>query len=817
MFHSFVSTTLGVAITMLPAMVAAADSAPQPARTTREAKVDFVREVQPILAKNCFACHGPDEAESGLSFASEEAAYVEADSGMHAIVPGDLQASQLISRIIAEDESERMPPEGDPLSPQQIETLRRWIAQGAAWSKHWSFEPVQRVDPPQVADRLWNEQPIDALLFRSLAAANLSPNPPADRATLIRRAYYDLIGLPPTAAEVQEFIHDPDPNAFDRVVDKLLQSPHYGERWARYWLDLVRYAETNSYERDGPKPNAWKYRDYVIRSLNDDKPYDQFVREQLAGDELDDVTTETLTATGYYRLGIWDDEPADPLQARYDGLDDIIMTTSQVFLGLTINCARCHDHKIDPIPQTDYYGMLSFFEDVTPYGVRSNQQGYNQVDVSDDEVKKRYAETDAAIHRLQTEIRKIEQIGIAKMSAPDQRATEGPQKKRATVLKEKLKDQLSAAEWKTYQEIVKQHSETAKAAKKLPKRTSVMGLASYRKIDKPTFVLFRGNPHSPSDEVSPRFPAIFGAPLPEVPEPRDSPSAAGRRRILADWITSVDNHLTARVIANRIWQFHFGRGIVRSSNNFGLLGTPPTHPELLDWLAYRLIDGGWKLKSMHRLIMSSRAYQMSSASRPEGVAADPDNDWFWRFDPRRLSAEELRDSILAINGSLNRQVYGPSIYPKLSQEVLQGQSRPGHGWETSTPEQQNRRSVYIHVKRSLLEPMLSAFDFPDPDSTCEARFMTLQPGQALALLNSDLIHEQAQRLVESIGGADLPNEAIVQKTVSAVLSRAATVEEVAEGDELIQALETADGLNRLRAVQLYCLSVMNWNEFLFVD
>ncbi len=801
----------------LPTLGFSADSQVETTPNADSAKVDFIREVQPLLAKRCFACHGPDEAESGLSFSSQETAFAETESGEPAIVPGDVQASTLIARIRSEDESERMPPEGDPLSDTEVELLTRWIAQGAQWKKHWAFEPMKRREPPSVSDANWNVNPIDAFIFDRLASKGLKPNPPADRRALIRRAYYDLTGLPPTADEVNAFVDDPDPNAFQKVIDILLDSPHYGERWGRHWLDLVRYAETNSYERDGAKPNAWKYRDYIIRSFNEDKPYDQFIREQLAGDELGKVTAETLTATGYYRLGIWDDEPVDALQALYDGLDDVIMTTGQAFLGLTINCARCHDHKIDPIPQKDYYSLLAFMEDVTPYGRRGDQKTYSQIDVSSAELNKRYADNDAAKRRLEEELREIEQAGIKKMSAPDQRATEGPKRERERVLNEKLKDNLGEAEWNKYRDLKKQLAEVVKAGKELPPRESVMGLASYRKIDKPTHVLFRGNPHSPADEVSPAFPSIFETAAPEVPAAAGQPGPAGRRRILADWIASPDNMLTARVMANRIWQFHFGRGIVRSSNNFGQLGTPPTHPQLLDWLAFQLIDCGWKLKSMHRLIISSRAYQMSSASREDGYAADPDNDLFWRFDPRRLSAEEVRDSLLAATGALNRKVYGPSIYPELSREVLQGQSRPGSGWGHSSPQDQNRRSVYIHVKRSLLEPMLKAFDFPDPDLTCEARFMTLQPGQSLALLNSDWVHQQAQRLADTIGAAELSNEQIVNKSVRAVLSRAATKEEISDGDRLIKELETKHELDRKRAVQLYCLSVMNWNEFLFVD
>ncbi len=354
-------------------------------------EIDFTKQVQPILAKRCYACHGPDEAESGLRFIDKESAFAETDSGEFAIVAGDVEASMLIARITSEDEFERMPPEGDPVSPKEVEVLRQWIEQGARWDKHWAFEPMTPAEPPHVADPLWNEYPIDAFIYDSVESVGLKPSEPASRATLIRRAYYDLTGLPPSVEQVKKFVGDSDPLAFEKLVDELLESPHYGERWGRHWLDLVRYAETNSYERDGPKPNAWKYRDYVIKSFNDDKPYDQFVHEQLAGDELDEVTTETLTATGYYRLGIWDDEPVDPVQARFDEMDDIIMTTGQALLGLTINCARCHDHKIDPIPQKDYYSMLAFLADVTRWGSRGDQSSNNQIDVSPPELAARYS------------------------------------------------------------------------------------------------------------------------------------------------------------------------------------------------------------------------------------------------------------------------------------------------------------------------------------------------------------------------------------------------------------------------------------------
>ena len=384
-------------------------------------------------------------------------------------------------------------------------------------------------------------------------------------------------------------------------------------------------------------------------------------------------------------------------------------------------------------------------------------------------------------------------------------------------MKEKLKDNLSEDDWKKYKDLQKQLADTLKEGKALPQREMVMGLAKCMPKPEQTFVLFRGNPHSPADPVEPDFPGIFESPAPNASSFKGNEKSAGRRRVLADWITSDENRLTARVMANRVWQFHFGRGIVRSSNNFGKLGVPPTHPALLDWLAQQLIAGDWKLKDFHRLIMSSRAYQMSSAGQTDGLKSDPGNDSLWRFDPRRLSAEEVRDTILAINGSLNRQTYGPSFYPSLSREVLAGQSRPGAGWGNSSEQERNRRSVYIHVKRSLLTPILTAFDFPDPDLTCEDRFVTLQPGQALALLNSKFVHEQAKRLTSSVGGADLDNNEFVRRVIANVLSREATETEVASGNELITTLETTDKLSRQRAVELYCLTVMNWNEFLFID
>jgi hypothetical protein len=778
-----------------------------------ERAIDFARHVQPILAKHCYACHGPGEAEGGLQFTSKEAAFSELDSGFQAIVRGKPDESEVFKRITSEDEGERMPAEADPLRPEEIEIVRKWIEQGAQWYEHWGFSKPRIADVPNVDNAEWNRNPIDQFIYSQLKDSGLKPNRMAGKRTLIRRATYDLTGLPPTFQEVEAFLDDDSDDAWEKLIDRLLDSPHYGERWGRHWLDLVRYAETNSYEVDAPKPFAWKYRDYVIQSLNDDKPYDQFVREQVAGDELEEVTVETMTATGFYRLGIFDNAPADRALARADELDDIVTTISQVFLGLTINCARCHDHKIDPISQADYYKMVSFVSDIEPY----DQKGRNiSHDVSPPELRDKFARLNKEVDEWNADLLVVEQRGIVKMSAEDQRKTEGKQRKQ--VLREKLKEHLSDDDCKFRLSLIRKINANRKAIKEFPNRETVLSVARCNPNPPVTRVLFRGNPHVPQDEVSPGFPELFQSDPPRIPSPKSDAKTAGRRKVLAAWITAPGNRMTARVMANRVWQFHFGRGIVRSSNNFGQLGSPPTHPELLDYLAAQFTQNGWKLKALHKMIMTSQAYQMSSSLNEAGFAKDPANDLFWRFDVRRLSAEEVRDSLLAVNGSLNPKLYGPSFYEKLPQEVLARQSVPGKGWGASSEEERNRRSIYIHVKRSLLTPMLSVFDLPDTDRSCEARFTTLQPGQALALLNSEFVHAQAKRVATKI---DQTIDGNARQKLNAafelVYARQATQVELDDLVELIRKLETDHKKSAVESFELACLSILNWNEFIFVD
>ncbi len=682
--------------------------------------------------------------------------------------------------------------------------------------KALGISTTSKITLPLIAGKQWVKNPIDAFVLSQLEQKGLSPAPPADRVTLIRRAFFNLTGLPPTPEEVDQFVKDKSPDAYEHLIDRLLASPRYGERWARHWLDLVRYADTNSFERDGMKPNAWRFRDYVIHSFNQDKPYGQFIQEQLAGDELDQVTDETIIATGFYRLGLWDDEPADKLLSYYNELDDIVSTTSQVFLGLTLNCARCHEHKIDPVPHQDYYRFLAFFHGLNSYGKRSDQLSYNQRDISDPEIKDMYAKYEIQKKDLKERMRRLEQTGIKKMSGVDQRRSET--RERGQLLKEKLSQFLEQDQFKTYQKMEKGLQQLEQRRKQFPARKIALSVNRSLKEPRETFVLLRGNPHVRGEKVTPGFPEIFGQTEPQFPKIRKNQQTSGRRRVLAEWISKPDNLLTSRVIVNRIWQQHFGRGIVQSPNNFGQLGVPPTHPRLLDWLALQFNAGGQRFKSFHKMIMMSNTYQMSSQYSDQGMSLDPANDLYWRFNMRRLGAEEVRDTILAVNGRLNLKMYGPGFYPKISKEVLQGQSRPGHGWGTSSEEERARRSIYIFVKRSLITPLLSNFDFADTDNSCAVRFVTTQPAQALGMINGDFVNRQAEHFANRIlKETALVHPEFVARAIRLAYGRQPQIGEVKQGVELIDSLIKKHSLKEKQALDYFCLTILNRNEFIYLD
>ena len=775
----------------------------------------YEAQVKPVLKANCLPCHSANPS-GGLRFTDRESILKGGVSG-----PGVNREKPLDSLLLKaiHYDGKQMPPSGK-MAQTNIDVLTKWVQLGlpmteakagaadsgpikkgpppvnAETMRFWSFRPVKRPAPPKVKNAAWVRGPIDAFILSKLEAKHLTPAAPAAKIALLRRATYDLIGLPPTPAQVRAFLADTSPKAYEKVIDRLLASPQYGERWGRHWLDLVRYAESNSFERDNPKPFVWRYRDYVIKSFNDDKPYDQFVREQLAGDELPNASAESLVATGYYRLGTWDDEPADPEQARYDELDDIVATTGQTFLGLTVNCARCHDHKLDPIPQKDYYRLLSFFQGTTRYGGLQDGKGYSFEEnslrpIAPLEAQKRYAAESAEYKKklaeLETEISATETLA-AKDFTPVEKEEFKREDRRVVIVKKRVPASVSEEQFARYEAAFQQRD----ALRKAPPPGLEMALCVTETPTIPaSHVMLRGNPHVPGDEVKPAFISVLAPPAPVIGTINPNVRSSGRRLALADWIASPQNQLTARVMANRVWQYHFGRGIVRTSSNFGFQGSPPTHPELLDWLASELVKNGWKLKPLHRMIMLSSAYRMGSQADAGALAKDPENDLFWRFDRRRLDAEEIRDSILAADSGLDLKMRGPSVYPTLPAEVLAGQSMPGHNWNTSLPEEQKRRSIYLHSKRSVAIPLLANFDAADTDFTCPVRFATTQPTQALGMLNSAFVNEQAQIFADASAkqaGSDPAKQ--VRTALWRVLQREPTVKEINRGVTFMQTMQT---------------------------
>ncbi len=772
----------------MTALLLALALAQEPAKAAPEALDFFEKKIRPVLAERCYSCHGAaaKKIKGGLRLDGRAEILQGGDSGPSA-VPGAPEKSLLVKALRYSDPDLQMPPK-EKLPGAVVDDFARWVVLGLPWPSgegakapaprregreitaedraYWAFRPVQRPTPPAGA-----AHPVDAFLLAKLRAAGLSPAGPASREVLVRRATYDLTGLPPSAEEVDAFLKDPAPDAYEKLLDRILASPRYGEKWGRHWLDLVRYAETNGYERDGDKPNAWRYRDYVIRSFNEDKPYDRFLKEQLAGDEMEPRTPDAVIATGYYRLGLIDDEPADRDLAKFDGLDGIVSTTSQVMLGLTVGCARCHDHKKDPISQADYYRFLAFF-----HGINATARDGPAAETV-------LARDDAGHRAMEEKLRPLEEELKRK---PDEARRKALQKSIDEIRRHPPKDEKALSV-----------SETGRPPD--------------------TFVLRRGNPRVLGEKVEPGYPAVLGVPDPDLSKAAKGKSS-GRRSLLADWIVNPSNPLTSRVLANRLWQHHFGRGIAPTSSDFGRLGEPPTHPELLDWLASEVVARGWKLKDLHRLLMTSNAYRASSRDEAAALAKDPANELFWRFPMRRLTAEELRDSILAVNGTLNLKAGGPSVFPPLPKEVLATSSTPKSAWGKSTPEEAARRSVYIKVKRSLLVPLLSAHDVADTDSSCAVRFATTVPTQALTLLNSEFMGEQAAlfaRRLEREAPGDV--DAQVRLGLRYVTQRGASATEVARGRRLIDELCAKEGLDAPRALACFCLMALNLNEFVYLD
>ncbi len=844
--------------------------------------ISFAADIDPILERNCRACHG-DAVQLGKLDLSTRDAALRGGVGGSDIVPGNAEASRLYRRIAGLDQPS-MPAQGTPLTAAEVATVKQWIDEGAKWDavrtsssatpaataalaalenrvitqaerNYWAFKlPVQAPLPHLDDSHVTN--PIDRFLETARHAHALTAAPRADRHTLVRRAYLDALGLPPTPEQVDAFVSDRSPDAWERLIDGLLASPHYGERYGRLWLDVARYADSAGFEYDTHRPNAWRYRDYVIKSFNEDKPYDRFLIEQIAGDEMDGRTDDSLIATGFLRMGprVLFREKDNP-ERRYDYLDEIIGTIGKGTLGLTVNCARCHNHKFDPISQKDYYkieaSLFGYVETEVPLAPKAEADAYL---AKNEEIDAKIAGLSEAIEKLERPYRdrlQLEQIEqkfpesvVRVISKPESQRTPGDNLlvtqvlKAASVSSERIDQVLTADDSARKKTLVAQiAAQTAQRPKPLPMaeiatdgdyRSSPLGegddtvsCPKCRIADPnagpflhkgpgryqvpPSYFLIRGDVESHGSQMTPGFIDVisYGNPPTEVPRPDGRTS--GRRLALAQWIASPQNPMTARVIVNRLWQKHFGRGIVATLENFGKMGEAPTHQELLDWLAVDLTKD-WSLKRITKLMMMSDAYQMASAfNDPSDATNDPENRYLWRFRPQRLEAEIVRDNILAVGGNINLDVGGEPIFPFIAKDVLAGQYR---GKWINTPEGPAawRRGVYVYQRRSLPYPMFDTFDHPDMNVTAGARNVSTVPTQALTLLNNPFVLSEAAFFSARIRLQTTVPASQVDLAYRIALARPATPEEVSIGTDLIAS----------ESLESFAHVVLNLDEFLYI-
>jgi hypothetical protein len=815
----------------------------------------FTNEIRPIMERTCWNCHNEQFQSSGLNLSTRDGALQGGNRGP-AIIPGRADESPLYRQLAGLDGPAM--PIGAPLGEAAIESFRNWINDGAHWDAgattvvsgnefsafatnvpdsardYWAFKlPVQN-SLPQVANF---DHPIDRFLEQQRAENEVVAAPPADRFTLLRRAYLDLTGLPPTPEETDEFLADTTPGAWEQLIDRLLASPHYGERWGRHWLDVARYADSDGYEQDVDRANAWRYRDYVVDAFNHDKPYSQFIIEQVAGDELDETTHETRIATGFLRAGprVNFREKDNP-ERRWDYLDDVLATLGRGVLGMTVHCARCHDHKFDPILQKDYYSLTSaiFGYVETEYPMLPEDQAIAYL-ASTAELDEQVAEVREQIRDIEEPYRlalKIERIErdfpadvLAAVITPESERTAGQKLLANQVLsigvpRQQVDEAMSELD-KTRREVLS--SEIAGIEQTRPEQPAMIELVTdgdYRYTPdragdnvlgcpecriKPTepgsFLhegperyevppanfLIRGDPFSPGPEILPAFLTVATHGDPVTAVPRANGRTSGRRLALGQWLTSTDNPLTARVWVNRVWHHHFGRGIVASLDNFGVVGDLPTHPELLDWLAVEFMEQGWSTKDLHRLMMTSEAYKMASAyDNEKSLANDLENHLLWRYRPQRLEAEAVRDVIMATSGGIDLTVGGKPIFPYIPQEILNTAVLFGRWDNQADGPDVWRRSLYVYRRRTLSYPFFETFDLPDQNITAASRNTSTVAPQALTLLNNPFILGQAQLFASALeerAPYDIPLQ--VDLAYRTALTRPPTGAEAAIGQQLV--------------------------------
>jgi hypothetical protein len=767
----------------------------------------FEKQVRPILAERCYSCHSSEAKKiRGDLRLDSRAAMLQGGGLGPAVIPGEPDQSPLIQAIGYDDPLLRMPPDGR-LSSGEVETLRAWVEAGAPWpqdeaggvpeetgpaasgeSDWWAFQEVRRPEHPTVLDVGWPRNEVDQFVLAQLEAAGMRPAPEADRRTLVRRLTFDLTGLPPTPEEVDAFLGDETPDSFDRLIDRLMASPHYGERWGRHWLDLVRYADTSGCNGDFPMPEAYRYRDYVVDRFNRDTPYDMFLREQIAGDLMPSSSEsdrrDRIIATGYLAISRRFSSLAEEFHLT---LDDTVDNLGKAMLGLSISCARCHDHKFDPIPQEDYYALYGIFQ------------------------SSRFAFPGTEIYRHPQDLVPLVDEGtqeselrpsLERMAALD-RDIFDTYSLMATLDTGKAKDELRA-KWNALQK------ERDELVKSMPEYDRAYAVSEGEPVD--AKIHLKGDP----ERLGPVVPRGFLTVLGGQRLPEEEPWSG--RRALADWITDPGNPLTARVLVNRVWQHHFGRGLVRTPNDFGTRGEPPTHPGLLDWLTSRFVEEGWSIKALHREILRSGTYRMASIEDPESAERDPENRLLWTFNRRRLDAEEIRDAMLAVSGDLDRSPGGSHPFPPVW-EWRYSQHRP---FVADYPSR--HRSLYLMQQRIRLHPFLAVFDGADTNASTERRKTSTTPQQALFILNDEFVHEQAGRLADRLELEAADSASRVDRAFRLAFGRGASCDEKQEAiaylarvDEALGAAGLSDARRPRAAWESYLRVILGSNEFVFVD
>ena len=827
----------------------------------------FKDSVQPILESNCLPCHDQLTRNSGFSIENAESVLVGGARHGPAVRAGDPAASVLM-KVLRGEVQPRMPFGKAALPEADLAAIEAWIrgldaqVTSAAEKTHWAFVQPRREEPPAISEGQWPRNGIDNFILSKLEENGLTPAEEATRETLIRRLYFDLIGLPPAWEEVRAFAAATSPDAYEGLVDRLLADPRYGERWARHWLDLARYADTSGYEGDPENYHTWRYRDYVVDAFNNDKPYDQFVKEQIAGDEfvrsmsaepLPAPEPEHVVALTFLRLAPFTEPRGE--RSRHELLTEMTSTVSSVFLGLTSGCAQCHDHKYDPIPTKDFYRLKAFFATVYVAPARPGdifQIGGPQPAAFYRPGEKEWADQEREkyeneLKNVEAEFKEfqgplLERLKAAKKDKPEEPPTEradekADEKKELTVgdlakaIKAEKDDADGSRESPLFSAEERQrHAHFRRRVRVLKDRILRVepSAMSLRTMDPPpygpsvptTYVLNRGQWDQPAEAVEPGFlSAVTGhsqpAELIQVDRYQRHPGH-GRRMTLANWIASPEHPLTARVMMNRLWQYRFGRGIVETSSDFGKNGALPSHSELLDWLAVRFVDEKWSLKAMQRLMVTSSAYrQASRRTDDQGEKADPENRLLWRFPRQRLEGEVIRDSVLAVSGRLNPARGGPPVSPPLPKglENELDSKYENNFWETSSREESRKRSLYVFQRRSLALPMLQTFDAPVLDASCDRRRTSITPLQALSLYDGDFVNEEARHFADRVkaqGGAQTDSQ--IRHAFQLALSRGPSADESEQVRGFFASAESEE-----EALVGLCRVLLNSNEFVYVN